>query len=266
MRNHIHNNRGYSILLALLLIGFMLVLTVGVYQLVMREFQDTKAMEYSLKAFSGAEWAVELALLRAKEHGYTYEAEMKKPDQLASTLFADPAKRIVNKDAEISYTVKGTTEKYDKIKLPKYDFHIIPLFYYDAAGVIQHVRDLKLSDVSGDILWNMIDSENGMTGAGAFDRSTTGWQKNWDGSTTRYTSETIGTYLSWGRKVYLMLQNPTDHEMTYTLSTEGGGKMASDWMKIEGSGEVGGFQQTLQVQIHTSEYLNVLKYVIFWEY
>gem|GEM_PF-3182748 len=99
---------------------------------------------------------------------------MKKPDKLSHALFADSSKRMYNKDVEISYSIEGTTATMNNISLPAYEFHIIPLFYYDATSTVQYVRDLRLSSVSDDILWNMIDSENGMTGAGAFDRNTPG--------------------------------------------------------------------------------------------
>jgi len=271
MRIYRSHTRGYSTLLALLLIGFMITLTVWVHQLVLREFQDTKAMEYSLKAFSWAEWSLELALLRAKEYGYALEAQMDTTNILSKTLFADTSKRIYNKDVSMEYTIQGAVSGIENAVLWAYEFHIIPLFYYDNTGMLQKMTGVYVSDVSDDILWNIVGTENGVSGSGKIDASVKGKQKKWviNPTTgeldTSLSSTLVHTYLSTTEGNYLMLQNPTAYDMTYTLSTKYGEKIGSDWMTIQGSGEVWGFQQTLQVRVHTSEYLNVLKYVIFWE-
>jgi hypothetical protein len=47
-----NNKSGYSVILSILMVGFMLVLTSGVFMLVLSENKDTKAMEYYLKAFA----------------------------------------------------------------------------------------------------------------------------------------------------------------------------------------------------------------------
>jgi hypothetical protein len=62
------NKKAYSVIIAMLLIGFLLVLTVTVLNLVLKELNDNKAMGNSLKAFAAAETGKELALLKIKDN------------------------------------------------------------------------------------------------------------------------------------------------------------------------------------------------------
>ena len=65
-----NNKQWYSVIIAMLLIGFLLVLTVTVLNLVLKELRDNRAMWDSMKAFAWAETGKELALLKIKEEWY----------------------------------------------------------------------------------------------------------------------------------------------------------------------------------------------------
>lgn len=66
------NLNGYSIILSLVMIGFLLVLTTGTLNLVLQEMQDGKGKQDYLKASAAAEGAMELALSHIKNTGYGY--------------------------------------------------------------------------------------------------------------------------------------------------------------------------------------------------
>gem|GEM_PF-5125365 len=110
--------------------------------------------------------------------------------------------------------------------------------------MLQKMTGVYVSDVSDDILWNIVGTENGVSGSGKIDASVKGKQKKWviNPTTgeldTSLSSTLVHTYLSTTEGNYLMLQNPTAYDMTYTLSTKYGEKIGSDWMTIQGSGEV----------------------------
>ena len=58
---------GYSVIAAILMIGFLLVLTTSTLNLVLQEMQDGKGRQDYMKAYAGAEGAMELALLKIKD-------------------------------------------------------------------------------------------------------------------------------------------------------------------------------------------------------
>ncbi|MDA9129457.1 hypothetical protein N9J72_03205, partial [Candidatus Gracilibacteria bacterium] len=68
-------NEGYSIITAIMMIGFLLVLTVSTFNLVLQELNDGKGRENYMKAYAGAEGAMELALLQIKQNGYGFFEE-----------------------------------------------------------------------------------------------------------------------------------------------------------------------------------------------
>jgi hypothetical protein len=54
--NNTHNRKGgYSIIAAVLMIGFLLILTTSTLNLVLQEMQDGKGRQDYMKAYAGAE-------------------------------------------------------------------------------------------------------------------------------------------------------------------------------------------------------------------
>ena len=71
---HIYaSSGGYTIISAIMMVGFLLVLTTGTLNLVLQELQDSRGQQNYIKAYAAAEGAMELGLYRIKERGYGYD-------------------------------------------------------------------------------------------------------------------------------------------------------------------------------------------------
>ena len=77
----------YSIIMAILMVWFMLVLTSWVFWLILWESKDTKTMEYYLKSYQAAEWWIELALLKAKDSNYSLDETITKNDSISKIFW-----------------------------------------------------------------------------------------------------------------------------------------------------------------------------------
>ena len=65
-----NKNSAYTILVSLMIIGFLIVVTTWILNLVLRESRDNKWQWQYLQSYGWAEAAMELALLKIKQNGY----------------------------------------------------------------------------------------------------------------------------------------------------------------------------------------------------
>ncbi|MGE4444159.1 MAG: hypothetical protein AB7E37_04170 [Candidatus Altimarinota bacterium] len=260
-----NNKSGYSVILSILMVGFMLVLTSGVFMLVLSENKDTKAMEYYLKAFAGAEGSIEIALLKAKKYNYSYSETLTTSQPLSKALFRDNELYNFTKDVFISFDLDATGGEIMDKELESGKFEIIPLFYYDQAGNLKKVTQIQLSGVN-EIVWNIIGETSGISGVGNFTNTTQGNYKTLGAQGVSYTQKKIGDFLevSSNQHNYLILHNTSNDTVKYNLkSLKSGEYLTKETSEIIGTGEVGGYKQNLKVSVNSSEYLNLLKYSIF---
>ena len=123
---HYNNNSGYSIVISLLMVGFLIVVTSWVFNLVLGELNDNRGRENYLKAFAAAEWSLEIALLQIKEKGYGYYGTGATSSGNI-ILVQDPANIKPARDPIISYDLDSKTNTYSDT-LNSLWYAIVPLF------------------------------------------------------------------------------------------------------------------------------------------
>lgn len=250
---------GYSIITAILMIGFLLVLTVSTFNLVLQEMQDGKGRENYMKAYAGAEWALELALLQIKEKGYGFYEEK------SDIEYFWPAW----KNGIMNYDINSETKSYTGTLLAgEYSTDIIPLFTLNASWDIAWITTLELDDRSWwDLVWNVIEETGGLSGKGSFrhtDTQTIGVREivNSGGNKKLELQNKRITDLIWMNKwSYLALQNLTWWDIVYVLSSDG--FFTQPKSIIESSAQVGKYTQNLNTTVDNSEFLGILKYSIY---
>ena len=260
-----NNTAWYSVILSILMVGFMLVLTSGVFMLVLWENKDTKAMEYYLKAFAWAEWSIELALLKAKKYNYSYSETLDKWDPLSKVLFREGDLYNFSKDVFISFHLDATGNEIVDKTLASGKFDIIPLFYYDRNGNLKKVTQLQLTWVDW-VVWNIIWEISWISWVGNFTNVTYGNYKTLSSQGVSYIQKKIWDFMiiPENQHNYLILHNTNDDAIKYTLkSLQSWEYITKDASQIIWTGEVWGYKQNLKVTINSSEYLNLLKYSIF---
>ncbi len=248
------------------MVGFMLVLTSWVFMLVLWENKDTKAMEYYLKAFAWAEGAIEIALLKAKKHNYSYSETLEKPAPLSKVLFRKGELYNFSKDVFISYQLDATGNEVVDKKIESSKFDIIPLFFIDTQGNIKKVTEIQLWSTA-PLVWNIVGEVSWISGIGNFSNVTEWNYKTLSSQWVVYAQKKIGNFLQIqeNKQNYLILHNATNDALHYTLkSLRHGEFLTKDASNIIWTGEVWGYKQNLKVNVNSSEYLNLLKYSIFW--
>ncbi len=248
------------------MVGFMLVLTSGVFMLVLWENKDTKAMEHYLKSFAWAEGAIEIALLKAKKYNYSYSEVLEKPSSLSKTLFRKGELYNFWKDVFISYELDATGNEIIDKNILSSKFDIIPLFYHDQNGSVKKVTEIQLSSTS-PLVWNIVGDISWISWVGNFSNTTQWNYKTLGNEGVLYAQKKIRDFLdiSQNKQNYLILHNATTQNVSYTLkSLKHSEFLTKDVSKIIGTWEVWGYKQNLKVDVNSSEYLNLLKYSLFW--
>ena len=220
----------YSVLVALLMVGFLLVLTVGVFNLVLNELQDNNGRANYIKAYYGAESGIEWALLQVKDVGYGVVDEVPFGVNNRSIVLAKNPKVVSDfkrsRDVMITYNINTKTQTFSW-ELDVGEHQIIPLYYIEANGVQHDVKDLSLT-MSGNpesIGWNLVGEKFWLSGIGNFIKDT-----QWDhkyienlwggGNVFKFSKKTVESFLSTSINNYLIIFNahPTD-TVRYNLTT-----------------------------------------------
>lgn len=255
----------YSVLISLFIVGFLLVLTAGVFHLVLKELYDSRARWQYLSAISGAEGAMELALFQIKEYGYGYidtiESGINSRSIMLSGSPFDISQFRWAKDLLISYQINTKTNHYLGTLWPlKYE--IIPLFYEDSIINNTQSLDLVITSPNTSLAWNIVSTDAGLSGTGWFTTTSKGVLKTQASNTLSYAEQEIGQFLQHESQNYLIVFNshPTDI-LSYDVSSTSyfsypKGEIISSW-------QIGSVKQNLKTQIDNTAYLDFLKYSIF---
>ncbi len=259
-----YNNSWYSVILAILMVWFMLVLTSWIFSLVMVENKDTKAMEYYLKAFAWAEWSLELAMLKAKEYNYSYSERLTISDEESKVLYYSNSFNK-NKDVTITYDLNANSSEIRDKTLSSWEFDIIPLFYLDNSKNYKKVKNIVISGLNDDVVWNIVWENGWITWVSNFS-NTTNWNYRTISSdwSVNFSNMTIWKFLEDSEKNYLILHNVSGNSVNYTLKSLNEWEyITKDASYIVWSWDVWWYKQNLRVKIDNSKYLNLLKYSIF---
>jgi len=262
MKNY-KNNSWYSVILALLMVWFMMILVVWVFRLVLVESKDTFAMENYLKAFAWAESSIELALLKAKQNDYSinFEVSQDQNSWITKVLAEDRSNFFPTRDVKISYELNSASNSVEG-DLDPWSFKIIPLFWNWIF-----VKNLTVSNINDEVVWNILSEEGWISWTGDFDNSNDWNYRTISWNEVSFTNKNIWDFLndnSDTNKMYLILNN------TWDFSVDNYKVLSWDWEYLTNvittiiwSWEIWDYKQNLRVKLNSWEYLNLLKYSLF---
>lgn len=262
------NKSWYSVILAILIVWFMLTLTTWVFSLVLRESKDTKSMEYYLKALEWANWAAELAMLKAKNFNYSMNYSISNTINNESAILSVNPTNILDfkksRDVLISYDMDSIANDINK-DLDSWMFDIIPLFYYNSANnKIVNIKNITLNSNNAELVWNIVWSNDWISWKWNFDSSTNWNYKTINSSQINFTTKSIWNFLQNSSNNYLILHNITNSKVNYNLKSLNSWEYFTNFnTEIIASWEISWFKQNVKIDIKSSEYLNLLKYSIF---
>ena len=267
---HYNNNSGYSIVISLLMVGFLIVVTSWVFNLVLWELNDNRGRENYLKAFAAAEGAQELALLQIKKQWYGYygtEAVISDSNILAE----DPLDIKPARDPIISYNLDSKTSSYSETLIPL-EYAIVPLFVLDdstpnsrpnfiESDWTNGALSLLLDTTSNELIWNLLSEDGGMSwvwGFSEIDKSTLSKASSVtpDYSVDDFIRDNVG------KLNYLILFN-SDPVNDITYSLESNREFTKPEATIISSAQVWKYKQNLSTTLNNTEFLNILRYSIY---
>lgn len=248
------NNSWYSVILAVLMVWFMLILTTWVFNLVFSSSKDTKAMEYYHKAYAWALWAVELGLLKAKQYSYSYSTQ--------EDLKLEWSMR--NPDVSISYELDATTDEINSRELKTWEFDIIPLFVLDENKSEQKITNIEVSGLNDNIVWNIVWKNWGISGVWNISNSTEWNYRTILWQNVSFETKNVWEFLSISELNYLILHNVSSSDIYYNIkSLESEEFFTKTNALLIWTWELGEYKQNIRVEIDSWKYLNLLKYSIF---
>ncbi len=258
-----NNKQWYSVIIAMLLIGFLLVLTVTVLNLVLKEMRDNRAMWDSMKAFAWAETGKELALLKIKNQWYWVDYEISEWEADSRNILWVEWNFKKNRDVEVTYNINLLPEnnswnyEYSQDLAPG-EYSIIPLFYQYDDNSIQNTGNINLQSSDG-IVWNLLSWNNGIAWVG--NNQSGKWKvvdNSWKSSVTNMSQQ---NFLNGNNNVYLILNNTSNSNKNFILTSSE--TFSKPITNIISSGQVGNYRHNIETKYNNTEFLNMLKYAIF---
>ena len=257
----------YSTIISLLIIWFLLVLSIWIFNLVLNELNDNRAMWDYMKAFAWAESAQELALLKIKENWYSYydkiDHDINNRSILLSNNSLDFSLFRKQKEVYISYDIWSKVNTFDGT-LTSLEYDIIPLFYTNINWE-QKVNSINFSIIewaSDNLSWNIIGKEYGLSWVWS---STTWVKKTLSSSQFVYSEVNINDFLNSSDSNYLILFNSWDSwDIKYSLESNNLDEyFTMPETTIESSAEVWKYKQNLSTNLNNTDFLNILRYSIY---
>ena len=218
----------------------------------LQEMQDGRGRENYMRAYAGAEWALELALFDIKDKGYGFYKE-----ETNIQYFGD-----TRKNGFIEYDIDSETSSYTG-SLEAFTTDIIPLFTIDNSGTKNSVINL---DFRGNwLIWNVIGANGrGVSGVWDFDESTQKGLRTLQGTAFQFQDESVGDLFTsaW---TYLTVYNPSSLPAEYVITSDDPNNIPFTRPRSEiiSSSQVGKYSQNLRTVVDNSEFLGILKYSIY---
>lgn len=248
------NNNAYSVVLALLMTSFIIIIVAWVFKLILENMYDTRWMQNYLQAYSAAEGSMELALKKVKDNDFWYEEHIFPGlgTKKISELFKD------NKKTLIGYDINSTSSQILNKWLDANSYAIYPLLHLNKPKF-----DVKTWD-SSSLVWNIIGNATWISWTGWFNNTLSKEIKILNTSNNfGYDTKTIKDFLASSTDNYLVLYNAWWNTITYDLKSEDiNNNFASENINIIAIWKVWNYKQNLKVELNIANNLNLLKYSI----
>ncbi len=129
-------NKWFSTIIVILIVSFLVILSSWILNIILQESKNTRLVFNMISTYAWAEWALEYALLKLKNHKNWFEDSVKyNTDYDSKLLFKDTSNFIFNKDQIIEYEIDNFATDYTWSINP-WSFEIISLFF-DSWSLIQ---------------------------------------------------------------------------------------------------------------------------------
>ncbi|EKD66262.1 MAG: hypothetical protein ACD_49C00056G0017 [uncultured bacterium (gcode 4)] len=280
------NKKWFSTIIAMLLTAFLIILSAWILFLVLQESKITRTVLNTVSTYAGAEWSLEYALLKIKNHEDWFSDSVNN-DDFDSNFLANNT--VAAKNQIIWYDIYNSSSTYTWYIKSSW-FEIIPLFY-DKWSLIQTNSknpNPNTSDISKTlnfkfnsdtwITWNIIWNNASwdtfwIVGSGSsfgtgYTVSSSIWlfKKTYENTSTdaidfKLENIDIWTFLATYSNNYLIIYNHNLSDVSYTMES-------SNWfslpnLEIISYSNIWDFKQNIKFTENKSKYFDILKYSLF---
>ncbi len=285
----------FSVIIAMLITAFLVILSSWILSLIVQESKNTRITFNTISTYAAAEWALEYAMLKLKNHQEWFQDKVVYNDDFDSKLLAsDPNNIIFQKDQIIEYEINNYAKSYTW-SIWVWNFEIIPLFFDSWSSMQINSKNpnkgisnvlktsfFKIENLNGDITWNIIWND-------------TNWSTFWI-VWTWWTSTSFGSWYSvdnylWAMKKvddstseikidfntwsdiwkflqdyennYLIMYNSSSSPVTYHIESNKGFSLPNT--TIIASSTIWDFKQNIEFSESKSKLFDMLKYSLFSE-
>ena len=256
------NKKWYSILIAVLVTGFMLMLTTSILSLVISESKDTQWYSEYLRWYYWAEWWIEMGLLAYSDNSFNvYKVDETLEDEL---------REMISEEQPVHYDVQAFNTEITDTTLRPWEYHKIPLYTVDKFWNVDKVNDIVSFEPWiwwNNVAWNIV-SENW----GIYSK----WQiTNWNSTKwtekiintewiVEYKETEVNTFLNQNDRNVMIIFNNSGSDTTYNLKSASYRFKLWEWNIISSSKRKWSkYKQNLRLHIDTREWENFLKYSIY---
>ena len=265
-----NNKKANIILLALILVWFLLVMSIWMLKIILTESNDTYAMKNSLKAYYGAESALELALLKIKKKWFWIEWEIKKSNNWESVILAENSP-IKKNDLILSYKINSKANSATWT-IKSWNSEVYQLFYktgsfdFSNTSTEKKAINIKLSIQWWDkTTWSIISRSSWLNWTWWIDSNTIWfWKKIESGKPVFFTGSINwpSNFLDSNSWSFLMIWNLNNDEIQYNLKTTWE-FFTWKYTIILASAKAWKQMQNIELKVDNSKYLNIIKNVIY---
>lgn len=286
MRKNI--NTWFSVIMAILITAFLVILSAWVLLLVLQEQKNTRLVYNSIATYEWALWANELALLKIKNHWEWFEDSVENIDDDSKLLGKN--NNITNKDVQITYNIDNYSKEYEWT-IKSWEYEIIPLYFDEWEYIqtnsknpniwssdIKKTQDIKFTssdNITWNIIWNNDDWETFWINWKWWKNSVVNSESIWNIKTSEddstnlwdwarkqdYWEIKISDFLSQYKQNYLIIYNPLENEVSYKLESDTW--FANPRLKVIWSWKTGDFRQNIEFTENKNRYLDLIKYSLY---
>ena len=284
--------RWFSIIIVMLIVGFLIVLSTWVLTLVIQENKNTRLVYNSVATYAWAEWALEYSLLKVKNHQEWFSDSIDKTswDYDVNLLSNNPDSPSI-KDESLEYEMLSNSKKYDWT-IDAWWFEVIPLFY-DEWIVFQNTsknpnmwtshiiktHKFKLTSPK-ELIWNIIWNDvtwdtfwitwTWWLGSSVWtwsDINISFWSLKKNETDTNLTDDSkmfslekidIGSFMDQYDSNYLIINNPSNEQISYSIESPEG--FSTPKIAIVWSSRIWNYKQNVSFEEDKSKIFDILKY------
>jgi len=276
----INNKSWFSVVVAILVSAFLIVISMWVLDLILGEQRITRTVSDTISTYAWAEGSLELALLWIMNHreGFFHSLDIsQKTDKNVNILAKDPEHLIEMKEQRIGYDMETQSKNYTGTAL-KDEFVIIPLFF-DKDNEINKPSTKNMEKTTGldvvignDVIWNIIGNNTegdtlGLVGIGRINGSTTGKMKQ-----VGVTNDNEGNKIGYSPTKWVsefMIENSDNYLILYsnapifdyTIRSNNGFSLPK--ISVTASSQIDNFKQNILFVEDKSRIFDALKYSVF---